>query len=537
MNSEVRRTIWVTALLFLATIAAFMVSYHLFFLYGFTHEFGTYAEIGRNIAGGNGYVTSYLHPSDLAYHDASGLELARLMPVANRFPLWSYFVAGVMFIFGKNDFAMALAGGISLALMVALTFMIGRRLFDEKTALLASIVVMLCPTFLKFFAMWGYACFLFGAITLWILYLLTILGELSPRKKLLAYLLIGLLVGLGFLTRPNMIVWVPAIIAYFFIALGRKEGIRGGVIVILVALLVNIPHIAYQWKHFHTLIPLAFSHNLGQLSGTTDRQFLEYTTHDSVATFLSMNVLIIKKWLTIFFQHLMDFPIYWQFQFVWPFFIVATVAKHPDMRRRFMNLSLVFMAICVAAFSLLRYEKFGDAVQGRYLAWFAPIVALFAVDCFRRITANLSEEGRTRSLRIFIACILLFFSYFYINAYENLRYEVAGLDAKNWPEFRYMEKNVPADTMIASNVPAHTAWYLGRPSLSLPNRQETITVINEKHPVNYLFISTLIAGELHNYEEWAQLLRSQEELSKFQNDYGYEVIKTFPKGILLKGRD
>ncbi len=520
-------------LLFLATLALVFLTYRLFFRYGFTHEFGIYADIGRSLASGEGFSTLALHPSNLAWFDAAGLESARLMPAADRFPLWGLFISGVMRVIGATDLAMVLACGISLALFVVATYLLGRKLFDETTALVGALLIMLCPTFLKFFVLWGYAAFLFGIATLALLWMLTVLPESKPRRQMLLALLIGATLGLGYLIRPNMILWLPiALIAEAYVLRGWRA-VGAMALTLGAGLLVTAPYLIWMEGTFGTLVPMAFSHNLGSLGSGAARPFLDYAAHDTLATVTTQPLALLTKAARNLLAYLTDLPLLWQMTLVFPFFVVAIFQRNAARPRRLLTIALIFLATCIAAFAFVRYERFGPFAKGRYFVWFAPVLVLFGVEGFRRLAARFLPAQAKTALRIFVLATMALYALVFSFVYNNIADETGGRALIETPAFVALAKIPEENARIATNIPAQVAWYLDRPSVSLPNTPEELVALQSRHPISALFISTLVAGEMHHHEAWTRMLTDPNQLDAFLHATGLSTVVTFPKGILL----
>lgn len=526
------KTATIAIAIFIFTIAAFLFCYHAFFVYGFTHEFCIYADIGRTIAEKGRFATHILHPANLAVYDTSGIPLTSLMPVIDRFPLYSFLVAASMKIFGPTDFAMAIVGGTTLALFSTITFLAGQGLIGKRNAIMAAIVLALSPTFMKFFALWGYTDFAFSCVVAATLFLFSKIKGMPSKQQLLACGYIGVLCGIGYLARPNMVVIAIVIIIYIMYIFPFRRAALNSSIVIITGLIITSPYLWYLWTNFHSLIPAAFAHNIAQIGGGEARPFLNYTVPDFTVTVSNLTVLI-QKWLDISVEHIAQFPIYWQFEFIIPFFVAATFMRQEKTMRRFLQINLISLAATVMAFALVRPEQFGPYVQGRYLLPFAPAVALYGIWGFGQLTEHLPSRSTHAAMRIFILCILAFYSYFYSFVYNNLANEVSNKPALQWPSFQQIAKLVPHDGLIATNLPAQVGWYLKRTSLSLPNSTNTLAEIDKHHRIDAVFLSTLVSGELHNYPGWAPLLANRNLLDEFCHNQGYTIAGVFTDGILL----
>lgn len=95
-----------------------------------------YAQVARNLAEGQGFVTDFVRPLSLA-------KVPRLHPHPELtfMPLHPLVMAATISLWGPNKRGVAAASAIPFLLLLALIFWVGRKLFDPRTAILATLLL------------------------------------------------------------------------------------------------------------------------------------------------------------------------------------------------------------------------------------------------------------------------------------------------------------------------------------------------------------------------------------------------------------
>jgi hypothetical protein len=132
-------------------------------------------------------------------------------------PLYSYFLAGVYAIAGTDPFNARVVQVILTSLTPVLTFLIGQRLFGRPAGVIAGLVSSFFWTFL-FFSVelldTGLACMVY----LLLVYLLLALDD----RRWTAWLLRGLVLGVGAILRPNILPFAPVLAVLAFLVSWRQ---------------------------------------------------------------------------------------------------------------------------------------------------------------------------------------------------------------------------------------------------------------------------------------------------------------------------
>ena len=155
----------------------------------------------------------FSHPTvDALYHHLSAMAIASgALTAAEPFfraPLYNYFL-GVIYWPTGNDIALARALQLLIGSFTPLlVFLIGRKVFDRRCALVAALLALLCGDLVYFE---GELLLEFLATTLILLTWLACLSHRSTGRFGWLYLA-GFLAGLAIITRPNMVIMAPMLL-------------------------------------------------------------------------------------------------------------------------------------------------------------------------------------------------------------------------------------------------------------------------------------------------------------------------------------
>ncbi len=149
----------------------------------------------------------------------------------NRSPLYPLFMAAVYRLFGTSFVAVRLAEAALGALLCFLVYQMGRRLFSEKTALIAAAMAVAHPHFLLVSVIL-YPTHLFTLLTALCIYLLLIFDE---SKRPLHLLGAAAVAGLAALTIPAFFFTLPFIVLWLLF--GRRWAAAAAFLIIFVCLL------------------------------------------------------------------------------------------------------------------------------------------------------------------------------------------------------------------------------------------------------------------------------------------------------------
>lgn len=162
-----------------------------------------YISIANSLVSGHGY----------------SFESAVSKNAGYRAPLYPLFLATVFKFTGDNIFFVQLFQSLFGVITCLLVYGVGRRLFNDQTGLLAAILACVYPFLV-------YISSILVTEQLFVLFLLLSIYLLIRSRECLRYVFIiaaGISLGLGALTRPAMLAFVPFCGLYLFLRPGSNK--------------------------------------------------------------------------------------------------------------------------------------------------------------------------------------------------------------------------------------------------------------------------------------------------------------------------
>lgn len=219
------------------------------------------------------YITQ--GPLDLSPDEAHYWEWSRRLD-------WSYYSKGPMIayliymstsIFGDSVFGIRIMAVFFSALSSIFLYILGKRLFDEQAGLFSAILIQIIPLFSAFGILFTIdSLFIF----FWILSLLffyrsmfnvqrstTNSSLITHHSSLMYWVLLGISIGLGLLTKYTMALFYPAAILFLLLLKEQRRVFltKGPYIGFLISLIVFFPVIIWNAQHDW----VTFKHTAGQV--------------------------------------------------------------------------------------------------------------------------------------------------------------------------------------------------------------------------------------------------------------------------------
>jgi 4-amino-4-deoxy-L-arabinose transferase-like glycosyltransferase len=204
----------------------------------------SYDALARSLLAGRGYsFTEHWYPFTLAY-----------TPTAHWSFIYPLYLAVVYVVTGYHPLAarviQAVVGG---ALICLLVYLIGRRVADEETGLIAAGLA----------AVYGYFVYYSAALMTETFFIVSVLLalylslKLKERPTLARWLSLGLALGAAALLRQTILIFVPFLLVWLFWELRKEAGRRRQVAVPIVAIaLVIAPWTIRNYVVYHQFLLL-----------------------------------------------------------------------------------------------------------------------------------------------------------------------------------------------------------------------------------------------------------------------------------------
>jgi 4-amino-4-deoxy-L-arabinose transferase-like glycosyltransferase len=194
-------------LLFLIIVLLASGVWYTYYKMSFTHLFLNdamdYASIGRNLARGDGFISSYITPLSLANKP----EVPH--PDLWRAPLWPLVLAVFIKLLGATDQTVAIATGFFYIAGAGLTFLVGRELFGKFVGLLSAFVYIFSSQNLV-----NSVSGMTETISIFMILLAIYLAIAPFTRSVWGDFVAGAGLGLFYLTRYNALLFVPFFIIF-----------------------------------------------------------------------------------------------------------------------------------------------------------------------------------------------------------------------------------------------------------------------------------------------------------------------------------
>jgi hypothetical protein len=517
------------------------------------------AQIGRSIASGHGWHTNFIRPRAIGELQGHGKDIkggiwvdtyqAPLPPLVDAialFPLKSHLqvTKDAVYIGDKAIVAMSI---LLFFGAVAILFLVARRLFDQRLALLACALVLFCGS------IWEYSVsglpqmlllFLFhatlyalvraveakqegGAVGFWLALVGGGFGLLALTHALTIWMFVPALIFIAFLFRPRgraaaivlaifMIIYTPWLIRNFLVS-GNPAGLS------LYSALDGIRHSEAGWMRrvdfdFEGIGPGAFCDKIIDNFISQTGRIFEYLGWSVVALMFFASLLHR-------FRRTETNVIQWMILALWGGAVLgmAVFGINEEQGVAANQLHLIFVPLMTCyglAYLLVQFNRLGIEIR---LARTGFVVALF------------------------ILCGFPIFNSLYNMVFGPLRQPL------RWPPYVPPYIAVLNDWMApaeitASDMPWAVAWYADRRSIWLPVSIKTLTDLSDYGtlgaPINGLYL-TPISGTQNtfrdilkgDYSEWASVIEQTATLQGMPFKWGTLALGFDKECVFLSDHD
>ncbi len=461
-----------------------------------------YAQIARNLAEGRGFSTDFVKPLSLTRFTTLDRHPDLIYP-----PLHPLVTSVFIRLLGANKRAMALACGMPFLLTLLVTYLLGGRMFDKRTALLGTALFGLYLGTLRY-SISGLEVCLLG---LWVTGLFWVLYRLGTTKDrgLWWAAAAGVLLGLIALTKEIWIVLlVPALVYVFFAGERRQRwaalGLAlGAFILVMLPWWARAAHLTgnpfFTWRWYET--------EMETMSNPGNTLYRSYRPDvESPLTFVLYHPAEVYDKLHNGVMALYGVLATLSGPFALGFFVVAILVPMGNVA--FERLRYVLYAAYLLLFVALCWVM----PSPRMVYPFGPLIALIAAALFFRILTPLSRryppQAQTRVLYWGVALFVLLQA---VPLLGNLSRRSGPEDPAAGGRVEELCRTVADATgegVIVTDVPWLTAWHSRRTSVWLPRSWEDLERLQQDiGQIQFLLLTPTVANweATERTGEWVKL--------------------------------
>jgi 4-amino-4-deoxy-L-arabinose transferase-like glycosyltransferase len=480
-----------------------------------------YAQVARSLNEGQGAKTQTLWTLRLAY------PLKEFpAPDVRRPLLWPLAIAGFFKIFGAVDWPATLASALVGGLGAGMVYVIARRWFHPREALLAGIIYLFQPRCLMLHQ---------SALSepMFSFLLLVVAWSWLKAESPWQFLALGLLTGLTQWVRLNGYLLALPILAWLLWT--RKSGWKANSPAFAAGVILAVLPIAIRNQIIlgdFSIIGIARYSIVGEVGGFPDHgaeRSLESIS--PLAVFAAHPAEVFRKYL-----HGLSKNLTAALSAFHP--LLLGLCLLPVIRRRgiaeasrLSRLALAVLVLFWATFSIGEFE--GE----RFYVPLTPLILLGAL-------AGLKAWGKTAEVnepadrRIFglpvthwtgIALILVLPGFFTLG--EATRGSSADMAESRQALRSVFSRALPESSAVAaSDVPWAVGWYGRRTAFWLPNQPEQIEALEAQAGLQYIVLSSAVFGPDWSHTRWPAVFRGQHHLP------GYRAVTGPESGFVILKR-
>lgn len=444
-----------------------------------------YAQIARHLMRGEGFTTSFIKPLGLTYEPSVENHYDLTYP-----PVHIGLASVIMRALGDNGRAMSHTSGLAFLLTIPVLFTLAVRLFDWRTAILATLLFGLHLGNLGY-AISGLETSMLTLLVTGMLLLLHY-ASASEKHELVWVAAAGVAMGLIYLTKY---VWLAALVpavAYLIIMNPERRLARVAVFVAAVAIvaspwlyrnysLTGDPFFTLRW---HELVGQTRAHP----ANTVYREFREDTASYIAFVFENPRAIFEKvrggvSELYVAFHDLGGL-------FVTPFFLVGILVRLGSdrvERLRYFGYGLLVIVSFVLTFFI---------AAPRLVAPLSAFVIIFGAAFFWRLldarTQALDPRPRMRWLALAIGLLIVLHIHPFVTAVTP---DEPGLVVGETPlEQAMTQLQQTVDGPVLTDVPWTVAWLADRDAVWLPQTEADFRRMEERvGQFNWLMLSPTVA--------------------------------------------
>ena len=481
-----------------------------------------YAQMGRELGRGNGFSTLQVFPRHIRFfHDRGFLEKDN-WPNLYRCPMPSIINAFLYKITGDIVQASVLGSVIGFLLSVPVLFILALRISNIKSAL--SGVLFYAANPVVFASSYSGMTEPWATFFMLLLLLIGFSKNLSKRKSLV----IGILCGLGYLTRSQFAVLTPLCVLYIWFKSHKKTRMLNTVVLVGGIVISVGPWLV---RNYRVVGEPAFSFSntrnfvIGALGKDTDLEIMldaPVETSEIFEQYGSEILLKIRGNLLGLFS-----PYHWARAFPPDSFILLIVLasfiyrKHcSDKKYNLFRDAIVILVVCNMLIIAMAFSRV------RFYTPLQPLIYIVAASEIFIVLNKVKFENLRVVLRNTVFFGLLLFGFFRFCGNLTLYWKVATpVSETEMKSYKSIRARVSSGTIVAADTSYKVSVYAGCRSLRLPAFPRDLLKIND----DYLPIDYILAPQwrLNSRTSYGKLFRSSHFLKRFRR------VEMMPDGSVL----
>jgi hypothetical protein len=469
-----------------------------------------YAQIGRQLRQGEGFTTRQTFPRHIPYMAQRGMVDAP-WPSLLRYPVLPALDAAAQTLEPDPVRASIIVSGICYLASVPLFFLLAVRLFGTGLACLATLLYLGDPNIIRN----SYNGMTESPSVLLVLALLGIwFSRSSDARSLKSWVTLGVLTGVAYLTRTQLIVCVPLVLLGVVLTVPARLRRRAALVFLASALCTVSP-----WLVRNYLVT-----NDPFFAFTNTRNLLAHTAHHTgVDRFLDEPVqmttvladygdeILDKIWKN-FWPKVVE-PAFWFKRVGWylllpPLAILGLAfpkkwALGDRNLRHFEAATVLFMAANFAVVCLIYHRP-------RY---YDPLLPLLSIVCVARGAwlCRTAAPRMTSRLRNGVFVGVLAIAGVRLAAGLADHRDMAVTQRFEPATYQRVQQLTDRDDLIVSDLSAEVTLFLGNPTVRYPARPEELLVIDR----DYLEVDAVLLSPTGLRQDYQRFVESSDFLAKF----------------------
>jgi 4-amino-4-deoxy-L-arabinose transferase-like glycosyltransferase len=422
-----------------------------------------YAQMGRQLARGEGPTSLQTFPYELGWLRAQGHATTPPWPNLRRFPLPPVASAVAMRVVGESDLAALLPGAVGFLACALALCLVGNRLAGPWAGALGALAFVLEPTQLRYAVSGMTETPAAALLALSALLLCAALEGARPRRAAGA---LGLVLGLAYLTRFNAAVAVPcACLLLFWL---RRPRLASPLLVSAAVAAVLAPWFAWnlaRWGQLQASLTSARNLLWGVVEGDLFDSFRQVDVWAELRASGGRGGGPGSDWVIDHWSHVLSFEWAW----IGPVFLLAILAPGRGRLRAMWLYTLGGLALSAIAMS-------GGRVVPRYFHLFTPLCLCVAAAGAVLGVAAVPRPGRRVAVPVALALLVLAALPLARRAGERPPRGPANAEA-----YEAVAERVPRGGVVASDRSAAVAWFADRPSVRFRGALDVLEELDRDH--------------------------------------------------------